>query len=82
MNYRDFLVWLTTKENLSLTSPKIPLPYVTSNLAEHTTSLRNLARKDVVFELQKPQLDVIENLKTLVTSALCLKIVDSNYQLV
>ena len=38
------------------------------NLAEYTTPLRNL-KKDVVFELQKPQLDAIENLKTLVTSA-------------
>ena len=47
------------------------------NIAEHTTPLRNLLEKDVVFELKKPQLDVIENLKTLVTSAHCLKIFDS-----
>ena len=47
------------------------------NLAEHTTSLRNLIKKDVVFKLQKPQLDAIENLKTLVTSARCLKVFDS-----
>ena len=47
------------------------------NIAEHTTPLRNLLKKDVVFELKKPQLDVIENLKTLVTSAHCLKIFDS-----
>ena len=46
------------------------------NLAKHTTPLRNL-KKDVVFELQKPQLDAIENLKTLVTSAPYLKIFDS-----
>ena len=39
------------------------------NVAEHTTPLRNLLKKDVVFELQKPQLEAIENLKTLVTSA-------------
>ena len=45
------------------------------NLAEHTTPLRNLLKKDV-FKLQKPQFDTIENLKTLVTSALCLKIFD------
>ena len=51
------------------------------NLAEYATPLRNLAKKDV-FELEKPQLDVIENLKTLVTSAYCLKIFDSNHQLV
>ena len=47
------------------------------NLAEHATPLRNLLKKDVVFKLQKPQLDAIENLKTLVT-ARCLKIFDSN----
>ena len=39
------------------------------NVAEHTTPLRNLLKKDVVFQLQKPQLEAIENLKTLVTSA-------------
>ena len=44
------------------------------NLAEHTTPIRNILKKDVVFELQKPQLDAIENL---VTSAPCLKISDS-----
>ena len=47
------------------------------NLAKHTTPLHNLHKRDVVFELQKPQLDTIENLKTLVTSAPCLKIFDS-----
>ena len=47
------------------------------NLAEHITPLGNLLKKDVVFELQKPQLDAIENLETLVTSAHCLKIFDS-----
>ena len=46
------------------------------NLAEHTTPLHNLFKKDVAFKLQKPQLDAIENLKTLVTSAPCLKIFD------
>ena len=48
------------------------------NLAEHATPLRNLLKKDVVFKLQKPQFDAIENLKTLVTSASCLKVFDSN----
>ena len=48
------------------------------NLAEHATPLRNLLKKDVVFKLQKPQFDAIENLKTLVTSAPSLKIFDSN----
>ena len=47
------------------------------NLAEHITPLRNLLKKDVVFKLQKPQLDAIENLKTIVTSAPYLKIFDS-----
>ena len=37
------------------------------NLAEHATPLRNLLKKDVVFKLQKPKFDAIENLKTLVT---------------
>ena len=48
------------------------------NLAEHTTPLRNLLKKDVVFKLQKPQFDVIKNLKTLVTSAPGPQIFDSN----
>ena len=47
------------------------------NIAEHTTPLHNLLRKDVVFKLQKPQLEAIENLKTLVASAPCLKIFNS-----
>ena len=46
------------------------------NLAEHTTSLRNLFKKAVVFKLQKPQLDAIDILKALATSAPCLKIFD------
>ena len=46
------------------------------NPAEHSTPLRNLLKKVVVFKLQEPQLDAIENLKTLVTSAPCLKIFD------
>ena len=41
-----------------------------------TTLLHNLLKNDV-FELRKPQLDAIENSKTLVTSAPCLKIFDS-----
>ena len=48
-----------------------------TNVAEHTTPLRNILKKDVVFELQKPQLEAIENLKTLVTSAPWLKIFDT-----
>ena len=48
------------------------------NLTEHATLLRNLFKKDVVFKLQKPQFDAIENLKTLVMPAPCLKIFDSN----
>ena len=65
MNYRDFFVWLTTKENLSLTSASIPLHYVTSS------------KKDVVFQLLKPQLDFIESLRNLVISATCLRIFNS-----
>ena len=47
------------------------------NLAKHTTPLHNLLKKDVAFKLQKPQLDAIKNLESLVTSAPCLKIFDS-----
>ena len=46
------------------------------SLAQHTTPLHNL-KKYIVFELQKSQLGAIEILKTLVTSAACLKILDS-----
>ena len=44
------------------------------NLANQTTPLHNFVKREVVFELQKPQLDAIENLKTLITSAPCLNI--------
>ena len=49
------------------------------NLAGHTIPLHNLHKKDVFFEIQKPQLDTTEtrNLKILVTSAPCVKIFDS-----
>ena len=47
------------------------------NLAKYATPLHNLLKKDVVFKLQKPKFDAIENLKTLVTSASCQKIFDS-----
>ena len=65
MNCRDFLLWL------------IYLGKFIPNLAEYTTPLCNLLEKNVLFELQKPQLDAMENLKTLVTSAPCLKTFDS-----
>ena len=48
------------------------------NFAEVNARLRVLLKKDVVFKLQKSQLDVIEKLKTLITSAPILKIFDSN----
>ena len=66
MSYRDSLVWLIIHY----------LGNFIANFAEHTTPLRNLLKKDALFKLQKPQLDVIENLKTLVTSAPCLTIFD------
>ena len=47
------------------------------NLPEHNTPLPNLLKKDVAFKVQKPRWDTIENLKTLVTSAPCLKIFNS-----
>ena len=40
------------------------------NLAEHATPLRNLLKKDVVFKLQKPQFDAIENLKNLINTSI------------
>ena len=46
------------------------------NLAEVTPPLRELLKKDVAFNLQKLQLDAIEKLKTLITSAPILKIFD------
>ena len=48
------------------------------NFAEVNARLRVLLKKDVVFKLQKSQLDVIEKLKTLITSAPILKSFDSN----
>ena len=48
------------------------------NLAEVTAPLQTLSKKDVVFNLQKPQLDAIEKLKILITSAPILKIFDPN----
>ena len=47
------------------------------NLAKHTTPLHKRLKNDVAFQLQKPQLDAIKNLESLVTSAPCLKIFDS-----
>ena len=48
------------------------------NLAEVTALLRVLLKKDVVLNLQKPQLDAIEKLKTLITSVIILKFFDPN----
>ena len=48
------------------------------NVAEVTTTLRGLLKKGVVFNLQKPQLDAIEKLETLIVSAPILKIFDPN----
>ena len=52
------------------------------NLAEHATLLHNLLKEDVIFKLQKPQFDAIENLKILVTTAPCLRFSIQIYQLV
>ena len=48
------------------------------NLAEVTAPLRALLNKDIVFNLQKSQLDAIEKIKTLITSPPILKIFDPN----
>ena len=49
-----------------------------SNLAEVAAPLRALLKKDVTFDLQKPQLNAIEKLKTLITSTPILNIFDLN----
>ena len=48
------------------------------NLAEVTAPLRALLKKDVALNLQKPQLDAIEKLKTWTMSVHILKIFDPN----
>ena len=48
------------------------------NLTELTAPPRALLKKDVVFNLQKPQSDTIEKLKNLITPAPILKIVYPN----
>ena len=48
------------------------------NLAEVTAPLQALWKKDVPFNLQKPQLDAIEKLTILITSAPIVKIFDPN----
>ena len=48
------------------------------NFAEVTAPLRALLKKYVAFNLQKLQLDAIEKLKTLITSAPTLKVFDPN----
>ena len=49
-----------------------------SNLAELTPPLRAPLKKDFVFALEKTQLEAIEKLKTLITSAAILKIFGRN----
>ena len=55
-------LWKSFNELLRFLSMVNYLEKFIPNLAEHTTPLRNLLKKDVVFELQKPQLDAIKNL--------------------
>ena len=50
------------------------------NLAEITSPLRTLLKKEVEFKLEKPQLDAIGKLKLLVTTTACLKIFNPNLQ--
>ena len=49
-----------------------------TNLAEVTAPLRALLKKDVAFNLKKLQLDAIEKLNRLITSAPILKIFNPN----
>ena len=51
------------------------------NFAEVTAPLRTLLTKGVVFNSQKPQLNTVEKLKSLITSDLILKIFDPNLPL-
>ena len=46
------------------------------NLAEVTAPLQTILTKVVVFNFQKPQLNAIEKLENLITSAFVLKIID------
>ena len=55
-------LWKSFDELLRFLSMVNYLEKFIPNLAEHTTPLRNLLKKDVFFELQKPQLDAIKNL--------------------
>ena len=48
------------------------------NLAQITTPLRELLKKEVEFILEKPQLNAIQELKFLVTSSPCLKYCNAN----
>ena len=50
------------------------------NLAEVTSPLRTLLKKEVEFKLEKSQLDAIGKLKLLVTTTPCLKIFSPNLQ--
>ena len=49
------------------------------SLAKVTAPLQAILKNDIVFNLQKPQLDAIEKLKTLIMSALILKLFDPNF---
>ena len=48
------------------------------NLSQTTAPLRALLKKEIHFNLQKPQLDAITELKHLVTTSPCLKFFDPN----
>lgn len=48
------------------------------NLLQITAPLRQLLKKDVLFDLQHPQLDAINEIKRLITSPPCLKFYDPN----
>ena len=50
------------------------------NLAEVTSPLRTLLKKEIEFKLEKPQLDAIGKLKLLVATTPCLKMFNPNLQ--
>ena len=48
------------------------------NLSQITAPLRNMAKKDTLFDLRQPQINAIHNLKQLITSPPCFKFYNPN----
>ena len=52
---------------------------VLPKLLHYCTTPSNFEKNYIIFNLQKPQLDAMEKLKTLIMSALILKLFDPNF---